>query len=117
MAAEAAGQGANQVRLHGVLVERTALRYTPAGVPVVEAQVQHRSSVVEAGLPRTLEFDVGTIALGDAARQLAAAELGSTWRMDGFLAPRSQRSKRILVHILEMSCLAPAGEPVDGGTQ
>ena len=98
--------GVNHVQMQATLIERTALRYTPAGIPVVEAQLQHRSELVEAGLQRRLAFDFSAIAIGDTARQLAVAELGSELGLTGFIAPRSRRSTRLLVHVLQFSRLA-----------
>ena len=85
------------------LVERSAIRYTPAGVPVVEAQLQHQSQVEEAGGSRTLDFAFGAIALGPVARRLAAESLGSAVEVTGFVAPRSRRSTRLLVHVQDFS--------------
>lgn len=94
--------------MSATLVERSSLRYTPAGIPVVEAQLQHRSQALEAGTVRLLDFAFGAIALGDAARQLAAENLGGQLRLSGFLAPRSRRSSRLLVHVTEFTrCAAP----------
>jgi primosomal replication protein N len=89
----------NEIRLSGVLVERAATRFTPAGVPVVEAQIRHRSEVIEAGAPRTLEFVVSAIALGREALELEREALGAQLRVSGFLAPRSRRSGRLVLHV------------------
>ena len=67
----------NEVRLDGILVERAAVRRTPAGVAVVEAQIRHRSEVMEAGASRTLEFLVNAIALGPIAGSLEREALGA----------------------------------------
>ena len=91
----------NEFRLDGVLVERAATRHTPAGVPVVEAQIRHRSDVVEAGAPRTLEFVVNTIALGPIAGKLEREALGEPLDLAGFLAPRSRRSSKLVLHLTE----------------
>lgn len=91
----------NRVELNAVLVERAALRITPAGVAVLDMQLQHRSETVEAGVPRTLDFVVDAMAIGGAARTLAAESLGGALRVSGFLAPRSPRSKRVVVHITQ----------------
>jgi len=98
--------GGNRVQLSGTLVERTALRYTPAGIAVIEAQLQHLSQTVEAGMSRRLEFSFGAIALGGLAKELASESLGCDLALRGFLAPRSRRSTRLLVHVLEFSRLA-----------
>jgi len=89
----------NEVRFSGVLVERAALRFTPAGVPVVEAQIRHRSEVIEAGAPRALEFVVSAIALGPVAVELEREALGAQLQVSGFLAPRSRRSSRLVLHV------------------
>ena len=96
----------NRVLLNATLVERTALRYTPAGVAVIEAQLQHQSDTVEAGVNRRLQFAFGAIALGGIAKQLADEGLGSELSLCGFLAPRSRRSARLLVHVQQYSRLA-----------
>ena len=92
--------------MQATLIERTGLRYTPAGIPVVEAQLQHRSETIEAGLPRRLAFDFAVIAIGETAQALAGVELGSELGLNGFLAPRSRRSTRLLVHVQTFSRLA-----------
>ena len=38
-------------------------------------------------------------ALGDAARWLEAAEVGSTVEIDGFLAPKSLKSRTPVLHV------------------
>lgn len=92
--------------MNATLIERTALRYTPAGTAVIEAQMQHQSETIEAGMSRRLEFPFGAIALGGTAKQLASESLGSELELRGFLAPRSRRSTRLLVHVQEFSRLA-----------
>jgi len=89
----------NEVRLDGILAERSALRRTPAGVAVLEARIQHRCEVVEAGLPRTVEFLMGAVALGAVADLLERQALGARLEVEGFLAPRSRRSSRLVLHL------------------
>jgi primosomal replication protein N len=97
--------------MNATLIERGNLRYTPAGIPVIEAQLQHRSQAVEAGIERLLDFAFGAIAIGDTARQLADEDLGGHLQLSGFLAPRSRRSARLLVHVLEFTRCAPPEQP------
>jgi primosomal replication protein N len=89
----------NEFRLSGILVERSALRFTPAGIPVVEAQIRHRSEVIEAGVPRTLEFVVSAIGLGPVAVALEREPLGAELDLSGFVAPRSRRSSKLVLHL------------------
>jgi primosomal replication protein N len=94
-----AATGLNEFRLTGSLVERSALRLTPAGIPVVEARLQCVSEVVEAGLVRNLDFCVSAIGIGPMAGELERLALGSRLDVEGFLAPRSRRSGRLVLHV------------------
>ena len=93
----------NRLQLTATLIERTDLRYTPAGIPVIEAQLQHRSRTEEAGVERQLDFSFGAVAIGETARQLARESLGGKLQLEGFVAPRSRRSTRLLVHVRSFS--------------
>lgn len=90
------------------LTGRSQLRYTPAGVAVAEAEFEHRSVVVEAGGERQLAFDLQAIALGGTAQRLHGEPLGAEVELAGFLAPRSLRSKRLILHVV---ALRRIGEP------
>jgi len=81
------------------LVERKALRYTPAGVPVSEGRLQHSSSQTEGGAERLVEVEIAVLALGEAARWLQAAPLGGAVKLTGFLAARSRNSKTPVLHV------------------
>ena len=89
----------NRVELDGVLVERKALRHTPAGVPVVEFVIGHCSGQVEAGSPRRVECEVPAIALGETARWIQGVAPGMTVRLGGFLAARSKNGKQLRLHV------------------
>jgi len=104
----------NLVRMRATLVERAALRYTPAGIPVAEAQMVHQSQVEEAGSTRTLDFAFGVIAIGHVATRLAAEGLGSELALSGFLSPRSRRSTRLQVHVQEFTRQEQPDEPGAG---
>lgn len=89
----------NQVTLSGQIIERSPQRYTPAGVPVSEAVLQHSGEVIESGMSRQLGFSIALRALGDAARWLEAAELGKDVEVRGFLAARSLKSRQLVLHV------------------
>jgi primosomal replication protein N len=91
----------NRVRLRVKLAARGDLRYTPAGVPVLQAALAYAGAVAEAGIERQLDFELDAVAVGDAAQRLARQALGSTIEIDGFLAPRSKRSRSLALHITE----------------
>lgn len=92
----------NRVELSGTLIERKALRFTPAGVPVVECVIGHQSEQVEAGLPRRVECEMQAIALGETARWIQDAAPGTAVRLTGFLAARSKNSKHPRLHVTQI---------------
>jgi primosomal replication protein N len=87
------------VRLEGQLVERDAIRFTPAGVPVLECRLLHRSVQDEAGLPREVEFEIAAVALGDVVSSLDRLVAGTRLVASGFLAPGRKAARSLRLHI------------------
>jgi primosomal replication protein N len=84
--------------LSATLVERAALRYTPAGLPALDLSLQHESEVSEDGKPRKVSMEIKAVAIGAITQALLALELGSASLYAGFLT--SSRNKRgLLFHI------------------
>jgi primosomal replication protein N len=99
---------ANQVCLSGTLVEMSALRYTPAGLAAVEFRIRHESSRIEAGTERKVRAEVAAVAFDTVARQIAATGLGTALRAEGFLAAKSQRSAKIVLHVTNIEFMEGA---------
>jgi len=76
----------NQVALGARIVEISAMRHTPAGIPAVDLTLEHESEQVEAGQARQVKVALRAVAFGAVAEALAAQALGSPWRFNGFLA-------------------------------
>jgi len=95
----------NRVRLRAKLVARGDLRYTPAGVAVLQAGLKHDGAVAEAGIERQLSFELEVIAVGEAAQRLDRQTLGTELDLRGFLAPRSHRSRTLILHITEFTAI------------
>jgi primosomal replication protein N len=89
----------NRVELSGRLLELGALRYTPAGIAAVEFKLRHESELDEAGRSRRVEAEIGAIAFETQARLLAARRLNTGLRVQGFLAAKSKRSKKLVLHV------------------
>ncbi|HEY5761752.1 MAG TPA: primosomal replication protein N [Rhodocyclaceae bacterium] len=89
----------NQYCVSGALIERAATRYTPAGIPVCEAKLAHDEAATEAGGERQVTFELAVLGLGEAAKWLEAAALGTRVRLEGFLAPKSQNSRQLVLHL------------------
>ncbi|MEO8204478.1 MAG: primosomal replication protein N [Betaproteobacteria bacterium] len=99
---------ANQVTLSGTLVELGALRYTPAGLPAVEFRILHESAQREAGSERKVRAEMPAVAFDILARQVAAAGVGSALRAQGFLAAKSQRSAKVVLHVTNIEFMEGA---------
>jgi primosomal replication protein N len=90
---------ANRTELSGRIEERGSLRYTPAGIPVIEFRVTHTSEQVEADSPRRVECEMACVALGVNALLLKEVPAGTTVTVTGFLAARSLKQKAPVLHV------------------
>ena len=89
----------NQVELSGRLLERGALRHTPAGLAALEFKLGHESEQDEAGSRRKVQAEIGAIAFEANARLIAGRPLGSEVKVQGFLSAKSKRSKKLMLHV------------------
>jgi primosomal replication protein N len=92
----------NRVSLAGTLVARDALRFTPAGVAVVNFRVAHRSQQIEAGAERRVELEIACIATDETARAIAAAMPGVGLELGGFLAQKGRSSSQLVLHVARL---------------
>ena len=91
----------NRLVLSAQLVERGALRYTPAGLPALDMSLKHESEVTQEGQPRRISMEIKARAIGEITQRLARLELGSEHGFAGFLG--SQRNGRGTVfHVTEL---------------
>ena len=82
------------------------LRYTPAGMPIVSAVLQHSSQQMEAGIARLAEFEISALAAGEISDRFGAAALGNVYQFTGFLAKKSRNSKSLVFHIIDFSAVS-----------
>ncbi len=80
-------------------MELGALRYTPAGIPVVEFKVDHESERDEAGAKRQVRAQISAVAFEAQARLVSRQNMGSQVRLEGFLSARTKRSKKLVLHV------------------
>lgn len=91
----------NRLEVVAVLAERDVVRYTPAGIPIVNARLQHESQQTEAGIERLVEFEMAVMAAGEISGKLNKATLGATFKFIGFIARRNRNSKSLVFHIVD----------------
>ena len=98
----ARGTATNRTELTGRLLERGNLRYTPAGVPVIEFRIAHASEQIEATAPRRVECEIACMALGTVALLLKEASPGTEIVVNGFLTSRSLKQKTPVLHATQI---------------
>ena len=89
----------NHCTIDAQLIEKEQLRFTPAGVPVSTGRFHHQSAVLEGERPRILDFEFHAVAVGPIGNALDGYAVGLRYRLTGFLAPKTKRSRQWMLHI------------------
>jgi primosomal replication protein N len=95
----------NRLLLSAQLVERAALRYTPAGLPVLGLELKHESQLSEDGQPRTVSMQIRSVAIGSITQPLASMALGSSAQFAGFLAA-GRNGRGVQFHVTAVEAAA-----------
>jgi len=91
--------GINAVALSGELKDLEPLRHTPAGVPLLNFRLAHKSQQVEAGYKRQVDCELNGIAIGEVAVAMSRMQAGSTVDVEGFLNRKNRMSAQIILHV------------------
>ena len=92
----------NRLVLQAQLIERGALRYTPAGIPALDLKLMHASEQTEAGLPRKVAIELRAIAIGEITRSVLPLDIGAERGFAGFVS--AQRNGRgVVFHVTEVA--------------
>ncbi len=75
------------------------LRYTPAGVAVVEFEMNHSSQQMEAGVNRQVSFAINAIALGKIATTIANFNIDNHVKLTGFMARKNRNNSQLVLHV------------------
>ncbi|MGH8623596.1 MAG: primosomal replication protein N [Burkholderiales bacterium] len=95
----------NEVALSGELTAIEPLRYTPAGIPLLNFRLLHRSQQAEAGLKRQVECEVNGVAMAEVAVALSRLKPGQAARVKGFLNRKNRMSAQLVFHATEAYAL------------
>lgn len=87
----------NKLVLNGIVTQLAPIRHTPAGLPVLSFVIDHTSEAEEAGLNRKVMCEIEAMLIGDLANTTLQA--GDSIKAAGFLAKRSAKSTRLVMHI------------------
>ena len=92
----------NRLVLQAKVLERGAVRYTPAGLPALDLGLRHESALSEAGQLRKVSVEIRALGIGEVAHRLAKLEIGSESGFAGFIS--AQRNGRgIVFHVTELA--------------
>jgi primosomal replication protein N len=78
------------------------LRYTPAGIPVLDFTVVHRSQQFEAGKAREVEVEMACVVVETLATLMAKALEGDGLSVHGFLVARSLKRRTPVLHVTQL---------------
>ena len=89
----------NQTVICGEIIRLGVLRYTPAGVPVIDFVVKHQSRQMEANIARKINCELPTVALGETAKIISEMRLASNVKITGFLNRKNQTNQQLVLHV------------------
>jgi len=92
----------NRLVLTAELIERGAVRYTPAGLPALDMVLKHESTVTEDGQPRKVSMEIRAVGIGAITRPIGALALGSSGTFAGFLAA-ARNGRGLLFHVTTLA--------------
>ena len=84
-----------------MVAHRGALRYTPAGMPALDLELQHESEVVHEGQSRKVSATVKALAIGSLVGPVGKMALGHPATFGGFLAA-ARNGRGLLFHITSL---------------
>ncbi|WP_338849744.1 primosomal replication protein N [Massilia sp. W12] len=93
----------NRFSLQAAIIEREAMRYTPAGIPIVNATLFHSGAQIEAGIERRVEIEVTCQAVGALAQRLADLSMERSYLFHGFMAKKHRQGKSLVMHIMDIA--------------
>lgn len=91
----------NRLLLSAQLVDRAAMRYTPAGLPALDVGLKHESELSENGMPRKVSMEMRAVAIGEVTQSLAAMALGDAAMFAGFVTS-ARNGRGLLFHITQV---------------
>ena len=96
---------ANAVTLAGTLAQVEPLRHTPAGLPLLQFKLAHKSVQIEAGFKRQVECEMNCVAMGDIASDLSRSGAGAGISVTGFLNRKNRMSAQLVLHATKTELL------------
>ena len=96
-------RSSNLLILTASLIAKDAIRYTPAGLPVIHCQLHHDGELSEANQVRQIRMNVEAVAIGEIHQELLTMDLGAEAVFEGFLTQKTLRNERLIFHITKIT--------------
>ena len=95
----------NRAQLCGRLETRGVLRFSPAGVALVEFTIAHRSEQNEANALRKVDCVMQAIAAAEIAHKVGELRVGTRLKATGFLAAAGRAKSTLQLHVLNIELI------------
>ncbi|BBL34753.1 primosomal replication protein n [Nitrosomonas stercoris] len=92
----------NQVTISGKIIDRGAVRHTPAGIMVIEFKLRHTSDQEEASMLRSIEFELSVIAMAEMAQKIAQIASETYVELSGFMTKKNRSNNQLILHVLDV---------------
>ena len=92
----------NRLVLSARLIERGALRYTPAGLPALDFKLEHQSELSEEQQVRNVSLQINAVTFGALTHTLAALALGEPGTFAGFLSG-TRGGRGLVFHVTSLA--------------
>jgi primosomal replication protein N len=89
----------NQTVICGKIIKLGVLRYTPAGVAVIDFTINHASRQIEAGITRQVLCEIFAVALGQMAITISDFKTDTMVKLTGFLNRKSRNNHQLVLHV------------------
>ena len=95
----------NLTTICGKLIKLNQIRYTPAGIEVIEFEINHSSTQLEASIHRQVTCDITAIAMSHLAKIVSSLTLETSIKLTGFLAKKSKMSSQLVLHVSQIDII------------
>ena len=104
----------NAVALSGEIAAIEPLRRTPAGIPLINFKLMHRSQQVEGGYKRQVDCEIAGLAVGETAVAMSRLQQGHLVSVEGFLSRKNRMSAQLILHVTKAQELKETGHAKNG---
>lgn len=95
----------NLTTICGKLARLNHIRYTPAGIEVIEFEIDHNSTQVEANIQRQIICVIPAIAMAHIAKTVSSLKLETTVKLSGFLSRKNKMSSQLVLHVSQLDII------------